>query len=311
VATDGRQLLIQSGHELPWQEDVLVPGSAIFDCKELSSGGARIGKTDNHVTIQTGAWTLLLPINRDGRYPNTDSILPRGGVRATCRFGAVDAVFLARTLSRLPGAQEENSPVTLDLNGRVVVRARASGQAQTAEVVLAASAATGMALNVCLNREFLGRAVQLGLSELCVTDPDSPVVFKDDKRKLVVMPLPKKDCIPATGDAIQIRSDSRAPRPPQPTDRRKPMPKPIENGRTNGHLEQKVQVQPAPEGASTSEQEGRQGSLIQEAQALKDLLRDAYLRVNALLNAVKRQKRQSRLVASTVAALRQLNHIEA
>jgi len=301
VATDGRQLLIQNGIELPWQEDVLVPGSAVFDCKELPSDGARIGKTDSHIVIQTGVWTLFLPINREGRYPNTDSILPRGGVRATCRFGAADAAFLVRTLPRLPGAQDENSPVTLDLNGRVVVRTKASGQAQAAEVILASSAATGTALKVCLNREFLGRAVQLGLGELCVTDPDSPVLFKDEKRKLVVMPLPKKDCIGPTEGAIQIQSD-RAPLPHQPTERRKPvMPRPTDNGHPPA---------PPPSNQREHEQNGQRGSLLQEAQTLKDLLRDAYLRSSALLNAVKQQKKQSRLVASTVAALRQLHRID-
>ena len=48
------------------------------------------------------------------------------------------------------------------------------------------------------------------------------------------------------------------------------------------------------------------GTLIQEAQALKDALRDAYGRSNSLLVALKRHRKQSKLVQSALASLRQL-----
>jgi hypothetical protein len=39
IATDGRQLLLQSGFKFPFTDDVLVPSSTVFGCKELDGGG--------------------------------------------------------------------------------------------------------------------------------------------------------------------------------------------------------------------------------------------------------------------------------
>jgi hypothetical protein len=51
-------------------------------------------------------------------------------------------------------------------------------------------------------------------------------------------------------------------------------------------------------------------SLVAEAEALKALLRDACERVGRLLAALKRQRQQNRLLASTVNALRQLQQVD-
>ena len=50
-------------------------------------------------------------------------------------------------------------------------------------------------------------------------------------------------------------------------------------------------------------------TLIEEAQELRDALRDAYGRANRLVAVIKRQRLQSRLVATTLASLRQLQNI--
>ena len=51
------------------------------------------------------------------------------------------------------------------------------------------------------------------------------------------------------------------------------------------------------------------GALIAEAQALKEALHDAYGRSARLVAALKRQRKQSRLMASTLASLRQLQQV--
>jgi hypothetical protein len=48
------------------------------------------------------------------------------------------------------------------------------------------------------------------------------------------------------------------------------------------------------------------GALIAEAQALKEVLRDGYERASRLLTALKRHGKQSELLRSTLASLRQL-----
>ena len=48
------------------------------------------------------------------------------------------------------------------------------------------------------------------------------------------------------------------------------------------------------------------GALIAEAQTLKEVMRDGYERASRLLAALKRHGRQSELLRSTLASLRQL-----
>jgi hypothetical protein len=52
------------------------------------------------------------------------------------------------------------------------------------------------------------------------------------------------------------------------------------------------------------------GPLIEEAEALKGVLHDAYGRAARLVAALRRQRKQSRLMASTLASLRQLQQID-
>ncbi len=44
AATDGGQLLWQSGFQFPWTDDVLVPRLKVFDCTELFGDTVAIGR---------------------------------------------------------------------------------------------------------------------------------------------------------------------------------------------------------------------------------------------------------------------------
>ena len=50
--------------------------------------------------------------------------------------------------------------------------------------------------------------------------------------------------------------------------------------------------------------------LIEQAQALKASLRDALSKTSELIASLKRQRKQSKIVASTLASLRQLQTID-
>ena len=52
------------------------------------------------------------------------------------------------------------------------------------------------------------------------------------------------------------------------------------------------------------------GALVEEAQALRVVLHDSCRRSARLVAALKRQKKQSRLMASTLAGLRQLQQFQ-
>lgn len=51
-------------------------------------------------------------------------------------------------------------------------------------------------------------------------------------------------------------------------------------------------------------------TLMEEAAELKSLLRDAYVRVGRLLEGLKAQRQQSRLLRSTLSSLKQLQRFD-
>src|SRR5262245_58266038 len=64
AATDGKQVLLQTGFNFPWTEDLLAPRTEVFDCADFHQQEGFIGRTDRHVVIQVGGWTVALPIDR-------------------------------------------------------------------------------------------------------------------------------------------------------------------------------------------------------------------------------------------------------
>lgn len=309
VATDGKQLLIQSGFALPWKEDVLVPAMSVFACRELPQDGpVTLGKTDKHVCVRVGPWTFFLAIDTDARFPDAKAVIPAATASSTtCRLAAEDAAFLEKTLPRLPGRDDDHAPLTLDLNGHVAVRARGEGQSRPTEVVLSRSQVSGPPMRFVTDRQYLARAVALGFTEFRVAKPEVPVVCADKFRTFVWVPLGKDGALPPSEDVLRITSagDEPATQPPKKERRKEDMTKqPSANGQGNGHP-----PQPSDRDIGHAANGPGLGALIAEAQALKEVLHDACGRTSRLLVALKRHKKQSRLMASTLQSLRQLQQM--
>src|SRR5439155_9242275 len=127
VATDSKQLLVHTGFSFGWTEDLLIPVIPIFGGRELGPDQAvEVGRTDEHVVLRIGGWTFSLRIDADGRFPSIDGVVPKPlEAGSYCRIAPADATFLGVTLPRLPGRDDEEQPLTVDLNGQVCIRARA------------------------------------------------------------------------------------------------------------------------------------------------------------------------------------------
>jgi hypothetical protein len=326
VATDGKQLLLQTGFHFPWTEDVLIPSTPVFACPELPADiPVVVGRTSTHIRMHAGAWTLCFAIDQEGRYPNAEQAIPSlSGGCTRWRIDPADADFLAKTLPRLPAGQEENAPVTVDLNGQAVLRARAPGQTRTMELLLARSAATDPPVRFCINREFLARALHLGFTDIAVVKPDAPLLCQDERRQFVIMPLDKDLALPPQDDVVQIPSTEGEPLTKQTTPERsnRTVKTPSISNATNGEsvkadaivISQNGNGVPQPSrypSAIPRKVNSGLDALLVEAEALKSSLRDAYARSNQLLLALKRHKKQAHAVRATLASLRQLQHIDA
>jgi hypothetical protein len=281
VATDGRQLLAQSGFSLPWPDDVLVESLDVWDRRELRDPGpVAVGRSDSHVFVTAGPWTFALKGEPAGRFPRWGEIIPRDKqVLTRWRLSAKDVSTLLRALPRLAGARDAHGPVTLRLGKQAVVLAQSQDTPEVEELVLAASPVDGFELTLATGRRYLLRALQLGLTELEVVSPDRPVCCRDATRTFVWMPLSAEDTVPR--------------KPPSPN-----IPKESVMSTKNG-------VEVGPNGAGGQSPDVPPDP-ITEAEALRSLLQDAQARLGRLVLALKQHRRQAKALQAAVASLRQL-----
>lgn len=115
VTTDGRQALVQSGFAFPWSDDLLVPAPSALGCADLAQHEPPvIGRTEDWVALRVGPWTILLEINKEGRFPRIEDLL---GDRTSCRaegFSATVAIPDQRVNPRSQAAEEAESDDHLD-----------------------------------------------------------------------------------------------------------------------------------------------------------------------------------------------------
>jgi hypothetical protein len=319
VATDGRQLLVRSGYHFQWPEDLLIKARPVFACRSLPRDQpVEVGRTDTHVVFRAGPWTISCAIQREARFPAVERVIPAASeVETRLRLDAGDARFLESALGRLPGGAENNSPVTVDLNGEVAVRAAASDQPnQVTELVLGRSSYTGSPVCLCTNRALLERALRLGYTEIGFTGVETPFVCRDAGRVYAVQPLSGGSAPAAGAEVIRIESGAAT------GGERRVGAGAESNRRTATVRESRNGHEPAPpadgrnrlsarpaEAVATAgpDQPGTSpAALIQEAEALHAALADARSRTARLIAGLRRQRKQSRLVQETLRSLREL-----
>lgn len=303
AATDGRQILKQSGLRLGFDEELLVAGSKVFGCAQLdSSDKVSIGKTDTHVAFRTRPWTIWLPIEKGARFPRIDDVIPSlSTCRSTVTLAYHDRRFLADSLPQLPCDDPQHEPVTLDLNGRVLVRARGSADGPVTELVLSNSSKSGDDMRLATNRKFLSTALRMGFEQLHLVDAASPALAMDERRRYVWAVLDKDSQLAPTDNATVVASP--VPATGVATARRarvnpcatttaparytaKPRPKPIDMSQRTGPSSKK--------------------SPIEQVGQLRQALRAASTQAAELLRMLKQRKKHERVVKSTLASLRQL-----
>src|SRR5262249_18383622 len=129
IASDGKQLLVQGGWQLPFAEDLLVPALPVFAARELAGADAvRPGRAGPWLVVEAGSWSVRLQVNAEGRFPDVQRIVPQGPAPTRLLLDEADAQFLLETLPGLNGADAGQVSVTLDLGREAVLRARREEQ---------------------------------------------------------------------------------------------------------------------------------------------------------------------------------------
>ncbi len=209
VGTDGRQIYIHDGFSFPWRDPLCIVASGIFASPSLSRiRSVKVGKTATHVVMQSGAWTLFFEIQKEVRFPHYDGIVPTGGdIHSHIRLDRHDARFLDARLDRLPGAKNDHSPITLQLNGKVAITA--GGETSATEATLSGSTYTGDPVGIGMDRRYLRRAIGMGFSEIDVFGKNSPIVCRRPGVCYAWMPLNGRNEHQIPDDVIVSRVDTK------------------------------------------------------------------------------------------------------
>ncbi|HPM83886.1 MAG TPA: hypothetical protein PLF81_24435 [Candidatus Anammoximicrobium sp.] len=306
VATDGQQALVQSGFAFPWSDDLLVPASDVFGCRELpGEQPIEVGKTEDWVTFRSGPWTISLKLEKESRFPDVSRhIGDPAAATSHLRIAGSDGDFLNDALPRLPCEDNTNCPVTLDLNGQVLIRGKAADQSRATELALSNSRLEGDPITINSNREYLLRALRLGYRDVHLYGRDQPVLCDDGRRQYVFALLNPESPIPSSPDLIRIASIQRQTGDvsghPQPRRRTTPVSEPTTQSPPTGE-----KTATKPKRSPTS----KRPSPIEQAIAFRDALRAAVVQANELIRSLKQQKREARLVQTTLASLRQLQKV--
>jgi hypothetical protein len=307
VATDGRQLLIQCGFGFPWDGDLLIRGAPIFACKTFPRDQPiHIGKTETHVLLKIGQWTIFCEIQKQQRFPRVDdAVPPNDSIRSRVQFNAEDARFLAATLDRLPGGEELNSPATIELNGKVAIRARETEQSQITELVLNGSNYSGPPISISTNRSFLRRALSLGFRDIGFASVESPIVCRRENSIYAWQPLSADSTVGPAAEMQLIESSPQSCSPEHESSlRASPRRTKSEPARRNGHAQS---LQPESNGQVGNASNGTNlALLIHEAEAIHTSLTEARSSVARLITGLRRHRKQSRILNDTLKSLRQL-----
>ncbi len=295
-ATDGRQILVQGGFAFPWAGDLLVARCAAFARPELPrDDGFDVGRAGEFVAFRAGPWTIWLATRAGVRFPDVDRAVPVSAHGASrLRLHPADAVFLADAIDRLPGADDEDAPATLDLNGRVAVRAR-GGAGPATELVLARSSYAGPPVRAAMNREYLGRAARLGFIEFALFGPDTALCARDGRRTYAWQPLGESAIVGPADDAVRVESTTADMPEPTPAVAATIIP-------PRAKVASRRETEPTSRPAAP----GGMAALIEEAAALHAALGEARSRSARLVSALKGERRRSRLLAGTITQLRQI-----
>jgi hypothetical protein len=210
----------------------------------------------------------------------------------------------------LPGNDELYRPVTLDMNGQIVIRARGEEQPQPTELLLGESGCSGEPLRISTDRQYLARALQLGFREFFFYGANLPVQCGDVGREYVWAVLDPDSAIKPSAQALRVTApDSKSSSTVlSHKKRKKTKPMPEDSTATKATSSSKRPARAKDRGQAEEAMNVDLTSLISEA---RTALREADGKLRVLSTALKQHQKQVKLVRSTLSSLQQLQGIKA
>lgn len=310
TATDGSQLLVQSGYALGFEDEVLVAKTGVFGCNLLPQDQpVLVGKTEHHVTVRVGPWTFALWIHKEGHFPKVEHVIPAtGSAQTTLELAPADAEFFLDNLNRLPSTPADHA-VTLDLTSTIAVRAKTDEVERPTELVLSNSRRTGDDMRISIDRRFLARTAAMKLPQVYLYGAKGALLAQDCSQQYLWMPLGPDNVVQPSTDCLRIESPQGAP----PAARVRPVPPATVPMNTSPTVPAPAT---APETNNTSQPQpprrrraSKTASALDQALAVREQLRGALTGTKELIQTLKTEKRSQRSLKLALDSLKQLQAV--
>ena len=305
VGTDGRHLYSSNSFALPLAQSLLIPSHRFLDWKQFSADGEwqlKVGVPEHKdavapFQISSRRWRFISR-QIDGNYPNWRQVAPGSSAYGTTIEFDPDAVGeILQTIARMPDHDKINHALGIEVKGnRVNLLSKAGADQPWIRVELLLTLIQGRDVTVHLNRNFLIKALQFGLTRFEMIDALSPLRFSHGGRQMIVMPTrPDPAATPAPQPTSPTPAAENGPQASeQPEERKTTMPE-KSNGNTTGAKSTDT---------TTSEKSALETALAQ-IEVVPGDFRNAIAGLNKLAEALKQAQRESKTSDKEIQSVRQ------
>jgi hypothetical protein len=312
VGTDGRQLYAANSFTFDLQQPLIVPTRRFLTWPGFQKDGVwqlRVLPPGTEETlwfeIKSDRWTYATR-RVDGVYPNWKAAIPVStGPVTKILIPESAGPMLLGAVPMLPGCREDYFRIALEVrSGQLLIKGRQNEQSPWRELPIPGCEISGADVETHLNREHFLRALRLTLREINISDALSAIVFRAEKKTLVVVPLRMSgtSATPLPASAPSAREVS-----PNPTTEieRKPVSKETLTPPTRGNL---TATTPAPETGAAIDQ------LVEQVERIKTSLRQVLTELSQTSTLLRQAARERRLnekeIESVRAKIRSLQSVE-
>jgi DNA polymerase III sliding clamp (beta) subunit (PCNA family) len=296
IGTDGRHLYSSNSFHVPIETSVIIPDHRFLAWKGLAKDGdwtLRIELDKGQpvfVEISSFKWTFVHKAI-EGTFPNWRQVLPDpSGFKTSIKISASALDALAEIITKLP-SDAVNHPIGIKLGpgSNVILFGRASGTDKFTEAGFNAGEVKGGPVTICLNRNFLIKALRFGLTKIEIADALSPIRCSDESgRQMIIMP---------------IRLDGVTSNPPtQPSS---PVPREGQSSATNKNEMQnanKSDGQPA-----TVSRENKKSSIetaVEQIDSVRSSIKAAAASLHDVISSLKQAQREQRGTEKEIQSVR-------
>jgi DNA polymerase III sliding clamp (beta) subunit (PCNA family) len=306
VSTNGRTLFSANSFLFDLPKSVIIPSHKFLGWTGFIEDGAcsllaEQQKESAWVELSTDNWTYIAR-QIDGNYPNWKQVVPNDEPKTKVILSPQAVKELLEVIPKLPGKEEENSPVSLVVSGNLLaIESKGRREEQGTKIPILDTTITGRNIRIALNRGYLASALRFGLSEIHLFDDLSPLILLKEGKKMVIMPV--RPPAPVT-EKESSKEPAKATEQTPPAQSTNPQPA-ITSTNTNepqerNNMPKETNTQTTPEAGTTAFE-----LLKTQIETIKETLKSVVGDLNEVLKTVTQAHKEKKTTEREMEAIRE------